>query len=90
MPRWIAIGRAPGWDDLERFRQEMKDTQQWRVDPKTTVTTVFALADGRLIAECHGVKQSDFDEWFKKKGWTVESMTQIRHLAKTGDIWKVD
>jgi hypothetical protein len=90
MPRWIAIGKAPGWDDLKRFGEELKETPQWRIDPKTTITTVFALADGKMIVECHGVSQSDFDEWFKKKGFAVESMTPIRHVAKTGDIWKVD
>ena len=38
MPRWIAVGRAEGWDDLARFTKEMKGTPQWRVDPKTTIT----------------------------------------------------
>jgi hypothetical protein len=41
-----------------------------------------------MIAECHGVSQADFDAWLKKKGWTVESVTPIRHVAKSGDIWK--
>ncbi|MCC7079167.1 MAG: hypothetical protein IT530_00725 [Burkholderiales bacterium] len=88
MARWIAIGRAPGWDDLKRFGEELKETPQWRIDPKTTVTSVYALADGRMIAECHGVAQADFEAWLQKKGWTVESITPIRHLAKSGDIWK--
>ena len=88
MARWIAIGKAPGWDDLKRFGEELKDTPQWRIDPKTTVTCVYALEDGRMIAECHGVSQADFDAWLKKKGWTVESITPIRHVAKSGDIWK--
>ncbi|MGH8662768.1 MAG: hypothetical protein ACREUX_00755 [Burkholderiales bacterium] len=88
MARWIAIGRAPGWDDLKRFGEELKETPQWRIDPKTTITSVYALGDGRMIAECHGVSQADFDQWLKKKGWTVESVTPIRHLAKSGDIWK--
>ena len=88
MARWIAIGRAPGWDDLKRFGEELKETPQWRIDPKTTITSVYALGDGRMIAECHGVSQADFDAWLKKKGWTVESVTPIRHLAKSGDIWK--
>ena len=88
MARWIAIGKAPGWDDLKRFGEELKETPQWRIDPKTTVTSVYALEDGRMIAECHGVSQTDFDAWLKKKGWTVESVTPIRHLAKSGDIWK--
>ena len=88
MARWIAIGKAPGWDDLKRFGEELKETPQWRIDPKTTVTSVYALEDGRMIAECHGVSRADFDAWLKKKGWTVESVTPIRHLAKSGDIWK--
>lgn len=87
MPRWIAIGRAEGWDDLGRFTKEMKGTPNWRVDPKTTITTVLALADGRVMAECHAPSQTDFDEWLKKRGWKVESVTQIRHVAKAGDIW---
>lgn len=87
MPRWIAIGRAEGWDDLGRFTKEMKGTPNWRVDPKTTITTVLALADGRVMAECHAPSQADFDEWLKKRGWKVDSVTQIRHVAKAGDIW---
>jgi hypothetical protein len=89
MPRFIAIGKAPGWDDLKKFSAELKETPQWRIDPKTTVTSVYALGDGRLIAEFHGSSQAEFEEWLKKKGWTVESLTPIRHVAKTGDIWKV-
>ena len=54
MGRWIAIGKAPGWDDLKRFSVEMKDTSQWRVDPKTTVTSVYALGDGRIRRGSHG------------------------------------
>ena len=89
MGRWIAIGKAPGWDDLNRFTTEMKATPQWRVDQKTTITTVFALGDGRLMAECHAPSQEDFQEWLRKKGWSVESVTPIRYVAKAGDIWKV-
>jgi hypothetical protein len=89
MGRWIAIGKAPGWDDLKRFGTEMKDTAQWRIDPKTTVTSVYALEDGRMIAEYHGPTVAEFNEWLKKKGWTVESMTPIKHIAKSGEIWKV-
>ncbi len=88
MGRWIAIGTAPGWGDVARFASELKATKEWRVDPRTTVTTVFALADGRLLAECHAAKQEDFEAWLKKKGWQVESVTAIKHLAKTGEIWK--
>ena len=51
MLRWIAIGTAPGWDDVDKFGQEMRDSSSWRPDPRTTVTTVYALEDGRLLAE---------------------------------------
>ena len=89
MGRWIAIGKAPGWDDRQRFTTELKDTNQWRLDPTTTITTVLALGDGRMIAECHGPAQAMFDEWLRDKGWEVESVTPIRLVAKTGDIWTV-
>ncbi len=90
MGRWIAIGTAPGWDDFGKFTAEMKPTSQWRVDPRTTITTVMALGDGRLMAECHAVQQADFDAWLRQKNWQVQSVTPITHLAKTGEIWKVD
>ena len=89
MERWIAIGKAPGWEDLKRFSQEMKDTSQWRVDLRTTITSVYALSDGRMLAECHCPAQADFEAWLTKKGWTVESITPIRFVAKSGDIWNV-
>jgi flavodoxin len=89
MGRWIAIGKAPGWDDLKRFSQEMKDTSQWRIDPKSTVTSVYALGDGRMVAEYHGPATAEFEDWLKKKGWSVESLTPIKHMAKSGEIWKV-
>jgi len=89
MPRWIAIGKASGWDDQERFTKELKATPEFRLNPRTTITSVYALADGRLIAECHGPSQTEFDEWLKKKGWTVESVTPITRVAKTGEIWNV-
>ena len=88
MGRWIAIGKAPGWNDLERFTSELKSTDKWRVDPRTTITTVYNLEDGRLIAECHTPEKAEFEAWLKKTGWTVESITQIKTVAKTGDIWK--
>lgn len=88
MPRWIAIGKAPGWDNLERLTKEMKQTGEWRIDPRTTITTVFALGDGRVLAECHGQSQADFDQWLSRKGWTVESVTPITIVAKTGEVWK--
>lgn len=87
--RWIAIGKASGWDDLAKFTQEMKATQQWRIDPKCTVTSVYAMGDGRMIAEYHGPTVAEFEEWLKKKGWSVESITPLRHIAKAGEIWKV-
>ena len=90
MGRWIAVGTAPAWDDLERFSGEMKATSQWRVDARTTITTVYALGDGRLVAECHAPSQAQFDEWLRKKGWKVESVTPIRFVAKTGEIWNVE
>jgi hypothetical protein len=89
MARFIAIGKAPGWDDLERLTKEMKATDQWRIDPRATITSVYALGDGRLVAECHAPSQAEFDGWLKKKGWTVESVTPIKAVAKTGEVWKV-
>jgi hypothetical protein len=89
MGRWIAIGTAAGWDDITKFGAELTDTSKWRPDAQTTITTVFALGDGRLVAECHANKQEDFKAWLDQKGWRVESITPIKHLAKTGSIWKV-
>jgi hypothetical protein len=89
MGHWIAIGRKPEWNDLEAFAGELKAPTKWRVDPRTTITTVMVLADGRMVAECHAAKREDFDAWLNQKGWEVESVSQIRHLAKTGEIWKV-
>ena len=87
MPRWLAIGRAPGWDDVSKLTSEMKATKNWRADARTTIHTVFALGDGRLVAECHGVEQKDFEAWLKVKGWTVESISPIKHIANVGSIW---
>lgn len=89
MPRWIAIGTAPGWNDIKKFDQEMRATHNWRPDARTTITTVFALGDGRLLAECHAIKQESFEAWLQQKGWNVESITPITHLAKTGSVWGV-
>jgi len=88
MGRWIAVGKAPGWNELERFTAELKSTEKWRVDARTTITTVYNLEDGRLIAECHTPDKAEFEAWLKKCGWTVESLTQIKTVAKAGDIWK--
>lgn len=89
MGRWIAIGTAAGWDDVAKFGAELKDTSKWRPDPQTTITSVYALGDGRMIAECHAVKREEFETWLRQKGWKVESLTPITHVARTGDIWKV-
>ena len=42
-----------------------------------------------MIAEYHGPTVAEFETWLQKKGWSVESMTPIKHIAKTGEIWKV-
>lgn len=89
MGRWIAIGTAPGWDDTVKLTAEMKATPMWRLNPRTTITSVIALADGRLLAECHAVNKADFDAWLEQKGWNVESVTPIKAVARTGEIWKV-
>ena len=89
MGHWIVIGKASGWDDLATFTAEMKATNKWRLNPRTTVTSVIALEDGRLLAECHAANQSDFEPWLEDKGWEVESITPIRHMARTGEIWKI-
>lgn len=89
MGRWIAIGRAQGWDDLAKFGDNLKATEKWRIDPRTTITEVVALADGRLIAECHAGAVADFEAWLDKNGWQVDSITPIRHIARTGEIWKI-
>jgi len=89
MPRWIAIGTAPGWDNVKKFGEEMHETHSWRPDARTTITTVFALGDGRLLAECNAVNQDAFEAWLNQKGWKVESITPIKHLAKVGSIWEM-
>jgi hypothetical protein len=87
MPRWIAIGRAPGWNEIGTFSAEMAATANWRTAQRATITEVVALDDGRLIAECHGSREA-FETWLADKGWDVESITPIRHIARAGDIWK--
>lgn len=89
MGRWIAIGKAPGWDDLAKFTDELKATSKWRIDPRTTITEVIALADGRMLIECHANSQADFDALLKRNDWQVESVAAIKHIARTGEIWKV-
>ena len=88
MPRWIAIGTAPGWDDMKTFGEDLHNTSSWRPDARTTITTVLALDDGRFLAECHAIKQESFETWLKQKGCKVESITPIKHLAKMGSIWE--
>jgi hypothetical protein len=41
-----------------------------------------------LLAECHAIKKESFETWLQQKGWNVESITPIKHLAKTGSIWE--
>ena len=89
MGRWIAIGRVAGWDDLATFSAALKATGSWRVDSRTTITEVVALGDGRMIAECHAGAQAEFEDWLEKTGWQVESITPIRHVARTGEIWQI-
>ena len=89
MGRWIAIGTVPDWGDIEKFEVEMAPTNRWRLDAQTTITTVFALEDGRILAECHANKKEDFEAWLNQKHWKIESITQIKHLAKSGSIWTV-
>ncbi len=86
--RWLAIGTAPGWEKLDKFGDELKATSQWRPDPRTTISTVTALEDGRLLAECQGVSKEAFEKWLEVKGWQVESITPVSHLARFGSIWK--
>jgi hypothetical protein len=89
MGRWIAIGTAPGWNDIAKLTVQMKATPMWRPAPRTTITSVIALADGRLVAECHAVAQADFEDWLRLKGWDVESVTPINCVARTGEVWKI-
>lgn len=88
MGRWIAIGRAPGWGDIETFTRELSATSNWRTSMRATITEVVALEDDRLIAECHAGNREAFEAWLSEKGWEVESITPISHVARTGDIWK--
>jgi hypothetical protein len=89
MGRWVAIGKTQGWDNIVQFTKELAETSKWRVNPQTTITTVIALEDGRLLAECHATKKEDFEAWLKDKNWKVDSITPIKHIAKTGTIWKI-
>ncbi len=89
MGRWMAIGTVPGWEDVVKFGAELKETSKWRPDPQTTITSVYALGDGRMIAECHAVRQEDFEAWLEQKGFRVQSLAPIKHVARAGDIWKL-
>jgi len=42
-----------------------------------------------MLAECHAVEQSLFDAWLEAKGWNVESVTPITHLAQAGSVWEI-
>lgn len=87
MGRWIAIGRASGWEELETLTAQMKGTENWRVTPKTSITSVFILGDGRLLAECQGESKADFETWLRQRNWRVEDLVSVGHVARTGDIW---
>jgi hypothetical protein len=89
MSHWIAIGKVPIWSDLGKFTADLRAPDKWRVNPRTTITTVMALADGRVLAECHAHSKADFETWLKQTEWELECVTQISHIAKTGDIWKL-
>ncbi|MFC1935353.1 hypothetical protein ACFLX9_01095 [Chloroflexota bacterium] len=89
MPRWIAIGTAPGWDEAKKLSDEMHLPRNWRPDARTTIKTVYVLNDGRSIAECHAPSQESFEAWLQKKGWTVESITPIKNIANVGSIWEI-
>ena len=85
MGRWIAIGKAPGWDDLAKFTAGLKETSKWRVDPRTTITEVIALADGRMLAECHAHNQADFDAWLPGVTRGREApVIEVREAVGTG------
>jgi hypothetical protein len=89
MGRWIAIGKVPRWNDLQSFTAELKPTAGWRVTPRMAITEVVVLADGRMVAECHADSEEDFRVWLDRRGWEIESLTPIRHLARTGEVWDV-
>lgn len=89
MGRWIAIGTRPGWDDIGTFGAELGRTEQWRVDARTSITTVMVLGDGRTLAECHANDRRDFEAWLERTGWTVDSIYPVKHIAKAGSVWNV-
>lgn len=84
---WVAVGKRPGWETAEAFRANLSDSSKWRADPQTSIVTVIALADGRLIAECHAPKREQFEAWLQNSGWQVDSIEAVRHVARTGTIW---
>lgn len=87
MGRWIAIGRKREWEDANAFTADLSQVNTWRPDARTTITTVTALADGRLLAECHAPKLENFQAWLSANGWEVESCTPLSRLARMGNIW---
>jgi hypothetical protein len=42
-----------------------------------------------MLAECHANARADFDAWLQRNGWQVESVTPIKRVARTGEIWNV-
>lgn len=89
MPRWLAFGSQDQWADLAAFDTALRDTGCWRVSNRTTVTSVIALADGGIVIECHGADRAEFDGWMQSVGFVAREVTEIRHIARTGEIWAV-
>jgi len=89
MGRWIAIGKATGWDDFDAFRAALHATSDWRIDRKSSVTSVYAVAGGQVVAECHAPDRAVLEAWMAKKGIVPDTIHEISFVAKTGETWKV-